>query len=122
MRTSCSQGMSSSTAASSTRCVGSIRARAGRGRSPRRTAAGRSPWTITSSTSCGPPDACDHEPMAVGIGEWTATRELNGIYADARELGLEANLAELATYGFTTIPDALGPELVERLIAAINDS
>ena len=47
--------------------------------------------------------------MAVGIGDWTATRELNGIYADARELGLEANIAELATYGFTTIPDALRP-------------
>ena len=60
--------------------------------------------------------------MAVGIGDWTATRELNGIYADARELGLEANIAELATYGFTTIPDALGADLVERLIAAINDS
>ena len=60
--------------------------------------------------------------MAVGIGDWTATRELNGIYADARELGLEANIAELATYGFTTIPGALGPELVERLIVAINDS
>jgi hypothetical protein len=28
--------------------------------------------------------------MAVGIGDRKATRELNGIYADARELGLEA--------------------------------
>ena len=60
--------------------------------------------------------------MAVGIGDWTATRDLNGISADAREHGLEPNIAELATYGFTTIPDALEPELVERLIAANNHS
>jgi len=45
--------------------------------------------------------------MAVGIGDWTATRELNGIDADARDLGLEANIAELATYGFTTLPSLL---------------
>jgi len=47
--------------------------------------------------------------MAVGIGDWTATRELNGIDADARDLGLEANIAELATYGFTTLPSLLDP-------------
>src|SRR3954471_4056215 len=122
MRTSCRRETSWSTAASATPCGGSTDARAGGGRSPRTRRAGPSPSTTTSSTSFGLPDACDHEPMAVGIGDWTATRELNGIYADARELGLEPNIAELTTYGFTTVPEAMAPELVERLIAAINDS
>ncbi|HET6792963.1 MAG TPA: phytanoyl-CoA dioxygenase family protein [Acidimicrobiales bacterium] len=53
------------------------------------------------------------------IGDWAATRELNGIYGDIRRLGLEANLAELEAFGFTVIEGALGPELTEELKGAI---
>ncbi|MDB5694604.1 MAG: hypothetical protein JWN21_147 [Sphingomonas bacterium] len=49
------------------------------------------------------------------IGNWSATRELNDIYRDIRELGLETNLAELSAYGFTTIEGALSPDLTRRL-------
>jgi Phytanoyl-CoA dioxygenase (PhyH) len=37
------------------------------------------------------------------IGNWKATRGLNEIMREARELGLERNLLELDTYGFTVV-------------------
>jgi hypothetical protein len=44
------------------------------------------------------------------IGDWAATPDLNDIYRDIRELGLETNLAELEAFGFTVIEGALSPE------------
>ncbi|MFV0308823.1 MAG: phytanoyl-CoA dioxygenase family protein [Desertimonas sp.] len=44
------------------------------------------------------------------------------IYSDAVELDLERNIAELATFGFTTIRDALPPDHIDRLIPAIVDA
>ena len=43
------------------------------------------------------------------ILDWPATRELNGIYREIRELGLETNLAELEAFGFTVIDNTLSP-------------
>jgi hypothetical protein len=37
------------------------------------------------------------------IGEWRATRDLNDLYREIRDLGLETNLAELEAFGFTVI-------------------
>jgi hypothetical protein len=56
------------------------------------------------------------------IGDWAATRELNGIYADIRRLGLETNLAELEAFGFTVIEGALSPDLTKRLRRAVLDA
>jgi ectoine hydroxylase-related dioxygenase (phytanoyl-CoA dioxygenase family) len=53
---------------------------------------------------------------------WNATPDLNETYSEVRRLGLEANIAELCSYGFTTIPNALSPDLVGRLVAAIAES
>ena len=53
------------------------------------------------------------------IGDWSATRELNQIYREIRELGLESNLAELEAFGFTVIEGALSPELTGELRDAI---
>lgn len=53
------------------------------------------------------------------IGNWKGTRDLNEIYNEARELGLEANIAELDNFGFTVIEDALSPELNDRCADAI---
>lgn len=47
------------------------------------------------------------------IGSWSATPDLNDIYRDIRELGLESNLAELEAFGFTVIEGALSNEQVE---------
>lgn len=46
------------------------------------------------------------------IGDWSATPDLNDIYRDIRELGLETNLAELEAFGFTVIENALSPDQV----------
>ena len=53
------------------------------------------------------------------IGDWAATRDLNRIYGDIRDLGLEANLAELEAFGFTVIEGALSPDLTKRLRGAV---
>ena len=53
------------------------------------------------------------------IGDWTATPDLNRIYAEIRALGLETNLAELEAFGFTVIENALSPELTARLREAV---
>src|ERR1700742_4113476 len=47
------------------------------------------------------------------IGDWAATPDLNEIYRDIRELGLETNLAELEAFGFTVIEGALSPDEVK---------
>jgi ectoine hydroxylase-related dioxygenase (phytanoyl-CoA dioxygenase family) len=39
----------------------------------------------------------------VEIGDWRATQGLNEVMREARELGLERNLLELDTYGFTVV-------------------
>jgi len=52
------------------------------------------------------------------IGDWHSTRDLNGLYRNIRALVLETNLAELDAFGFTVVPDALSPELTQRLLAA----
>jgi ectoine hydroxylase-related dioxygenase (phytanoyl-CoA dioxygenase family) len=44
------------------------------------------------------------------IEGWSATPDLNDIYRDIRDLGLEANVAELEAYGFTVVRDALTRE------------
>ena len=53
------------------------------------------------------------------IGDWGATRELNEIYRQVRDLGLETNLAELEAFGFTVIEGALSPDLTDDLRSAI---
>ena len=53
------------------------------------------------------------------IGDWPASKNLNAIYREIRELGMEANLAELEAFGFTVIRDALSPEGVTRARDAI---
>lgn len=53
------------------------------------------------------------------IGDWRATRGLNGLYRDIRGLGLEPAVAELDAFGFTVIPNALPGELVQRCRDAI---
>ena len=47
------------------------------------------------------------------IGDWQATKAVNGCYRAIRELGLESNIAELDTFGFTVIPPekAAPPEI-----------
>jgi ectoine hydroxylase-related dioxygenase (phytanoyl-CoA dioxygenase family) len=57
------------------------------------------------------------------IGDWRATRELNPIFRQIRELGLESNIAELDAFGFTIVePEKLGAQdLAERLKAAVLD-
>ncbi len=55
------------------------------------------------------------------IGDWKATAELNGIYRQARALGLETNLAELEAFGFTIVePGKAAPkEFTDRLLEAV---
>ncbi len=48
------------------------------------------------------------------IGDWSATRELNGLYRQIRSLGLETHVAEMDAFGFTVIPQALSKATVER--------
>ena len=55
------------------------------------------------------------------IGNWKATAELNDIYRRARSLGIETNLAELESFGFTIIePSKAAPNgFSERLLSAM---
>ena len=55
----------------------------------------------------------------VQIGDWSATKDLNDIYGQIRDLGLETNLAELEAFGFTVIEDALSPGLTKELREAV---
>ncbi len=47
------------------------------------------------------------------IGDWRGTRDLNDIYREIRELGLESNVAEVDAFGFTIVEDTLDPELCQ---------
>jgi Phytanoyl-CoA dioxygenase (PhyH) len=54
------------------------------------------------------------------IGDWQASKELNKVFADVRELDLVSNIAELEAYGFTIVePHKVKSEaLFERMLAA----
>lgn len=56
------------------------------------------------------------------ILDWKSMAGMAGTYRKARELGLEANIAELETFGFTVIePEKTGapPGFAERLLAKV---
>ena len=55
------------------------------------------------------------------IGDWKATAELGQVYRKARELGLEANLAELEAFGFTVVePEKVAPPgFTDRMLEAV---
>ena len=53
------------------------------------------------------------------IGDWAVSQELNEIYQQARDLGLESNIAELDAYGFTVIENALSDEVTDQLAEAV---
>ena len=53
------------------------------------------------------------------IGDWQVSKELNEIYQQARDLGLESNIAELDAYGFTVVENALSDEVVEQLAEGV---
>ncbi len=53
------------------------------------------------------------------IGNWSATPDLNRLYREIRELGLETQLAELEAFGFTIIEDALDTDLRVRIRDAV---
>ena len=40
------------------------------------------------------------------IGDWRATRDLNPLYQEIRDFGLETGIAELDAFGFTVIENA----------------
>ena len=55
------------------------------------------------------------------IGNWKATAELNQIYREARELGIETNIAELEAFGFTIVPpEKVAPKgFTDRMLNAL---
>lgn len=56
------------------------------------------------------------------IGDWKSVAGMAAVYRQARELGLEANIAELEAFGFTVIePDRSGapPDFAPRLLDAV---
>ena len=53
------------------------------------------------------------------IGNWEVSQDLNEIYLQARDLGLESNIAELDAYGFTVIENALSDEITDQLAEAV---
>ena len=53
------------------------------------------------------------------IGKWAVSQDLNEIYQQARDLGLESNIAELDAYGFTVIENALSDEVTDQLAEAV---
>ena len=57
------------------------------------------------------------------ISDWNSTADLNPVYHEIRKLGLESNLAEFETYGFTVIePDRFAPpEFLERVRKVVLD-
>lgn len=54
------------------------------------------------------------------IGNWSASAELNSVYADIRALDLESNIAELEAFGFTVVePAKVGSaDLFARMLEA----
>src|SRR4051794_15848916 len=57
------------------------------------------------------------------IGDWTATRDLNDLFRQLRDLDLLDNVAELDAYGFTIVPpEKTGAgDLTTRLRATLLD-
>jgi hypothetical protein len=55
----------------------------------------------------------------VHIGEWKAAPRMSSLYQDIRDLGLEANVAELEAFGFTVIERVVPERLVDDLVEAI---
>jgi ectoine hydroxylase-related dioxygenase (phytanoyl-CoA dioxygenase family) len=53
------------------------------------------------------------------IGDWPGSKNLNDIYRNIRELGLETNLAEIDAFGFTVIENAISRELAFKLRDAV---
>ncbi len=55
------------------------------------------------------------------IGNWKSTAELNDIYRQARELGVETNIAELEAFGFTIVePEKVAPKgFADRMLSAL---
>jgi len=55
------------------------------------------------------------------IGNWPASSELNKIYSDARELGLETNIAELEAFGFTIVEPRVikAADLFQRMLESV---
>ncbi len=57
------------------------------------------------------------------IGEWPSVPELTALYRQARELGLETNIAELEAFGFTVVePDKLAPPAFQKELRAAMDA
>lgn len=54
------------------------------------------------------------------IGDWQASKELNKVFADVRELDLVSNIAELEAYGFTVVEPrkVKSPALFDAMLAA----
>lgn len=57
------------------------------------------------------------------IGDWTATKDLNELFRQLRELDLLENVAELDAFGFTIVPPekVRGGDLVQRLAERVLD-
>src|SRR4051794_26592481 len=57
------------------------------------------------------------------IGNWPATRDLNALFRQLRELDLLENIAELDAFGFTIVPpEKTGAgDLAQRLTATLLD-
>ena len=56
------------------------------------------------------------------IKDWKSMAGMAAVYRDARAYGIESNIAELETFGFTVIePDKTGtaPDFAKRLLAAV---
>src|SRR5215468_6047376 len=53
------------------------------------------------------------------IGDWSASKNLNEIYRNIRELGLETKLAEMEAFGFTVIENAISREMAFKLRDAV---
>src|SRR5258706_12604324 len=57
------------------------------------------------------------------IGNWLATAELNVLFRQIRELGLETHIAELDAFGFTILPPGVAApvEWTDRLRQVVLD-
>src|SRR4051812_339394 len=57
------------------------------------------------------------------LPEWNAVHGLSDVFRTVRDLGLDRNIAELDTLGYTIVPpeQATTSELVDRLLARITE-
>ena len=53
------------------------------------------------------------------IGDWVGCEDLNRVYREIQDLGLESNLAELEAFGFTVIEGAISPDTTRRARDAV---